>query len=183
MKLLGGATYPTPFLVTLFLCASLGMPHGRLFTRWRSNYISVRRWYSVCDMLTRYESVVCDSSQMYKCASWRLKLLKTRLFHQQFIPANPKPNTIADLLWKRINTLTLCEGNPAVTAGFPTQRANDADDVSILWIALWLLCDCSTFSSLWHLDVIALSSFVCPIRACIELLIAHNNEQFWLIVL
>ena len=56
-------------------------------------------------------------------ASWRLKLPPTPPFVQLFHQADNNENTL----------LTLCEGNPPVTGGFPSQMASDVDSVSMPW--------------------------------------------------
>ena len=46
------------------------------------------------------------------------------------------PNRLFRRTWKKTSTLGvtgLCEGNPPVTGGFPSQRANNAENVSIWW--------------------------------------------------
>ena len=40
-----------------------------------------------------------------------------------------------------------------------------------------MIYDCNTPSCLWYLNFIAISSFVCPKLACIELLISVHNDQ------
>ena len=59
-------------------------------------------------------------------ASWRLKPQAIRQFIQQFAQDFIKENFKAVLL-------ALCEGNPPVTGGFPSQRTCDAEEVSISW--------------------------------------------------
>ena len=58
-----------------------------------------------------------------------LKLLVNRVFVQQFIPTDKK-NWIKGLS----ALLSLCDGNPPVTSGFPTQkRDSNAENVSMWW--------------------------------------------------
>ena len=40
-----------------------------------------------------------------------------------------------------------------------------------------MIYDCNTHSCLWYLNFIAISSFVCPKLACIELLISLHNDR------
>ena len=55
-------------------------------------------------------------------ASWYLESLATQLYAQQLVEANIK-ETPKPLL------LALCEGNPPVTGGFPSKRANNTESV------------------------------------------------------
>ena len=53
------------------------------------------------------------------------KSLATRLLAQQFIWTNITENTQSSAL--------LCDGNPSVTGGFPSQRTSHAQSASISW--------------------------------------------------
>ena len=63
---------------------------------------------------------------MSKWARWRLKSPASRLFTQVFIQVQIKENIKAPRHWP------LC-GNSPVTGEFPTQRASDANNISIWW--------------------------------------------------
>ena len=54
-----------------------------------------------------------------------LKSLACRLFVQQFVQTNIKETSSSVLL-------ALCEGNALVSGGFPSQRASNAESVSII---------------------------------------------------
>ena len=57
-------------------------------------------------------------------ARWGLKSPASRSDTQPFVPAQIKEN---------IRVTGLCEGNPPVTGGFPSQRASNAKNVPIWW--------------------------------------------------
>ena len=57
---------------------------------------------------------------------WRLKSRASRLFAQPFVQAQIKERS-------KLRVTGLCEGNPPVTGGFPSQRASKAKNVSIGW--------------------------------------------------
>ena len=57
-------------------------------------------------------------------ARWGLKSPASRLDTQPFVLAQIKEN---------IRVTGLCEGNPLVTGGFPSQRASNAKNVPIWW--------------------------------------------------
>ena len=57
---------------------------------------------------------------------WRLKSPVSRLFTQPFIEAQIKEKS-------KLRVTDLCEGNSPVTSEFPTQRASNAENVSIWW--------------------------------------------------
>ena len=57
---------------------------------------------------------------------WRLKSPASRLFVQPFVQAQIKENIKAPRHW-------LCEENPPVTIGFPSQRDSNAENISIWW--------------------------------------------------
>ena len=76
--------------------------------------------------------------------SLHLKSMATHLFNQHHIQANTKENI------KAPHYLALCEGNSPLTGGFPSQRASNAERVSISWyhnagepteaVCCWLAC-------------------------------------------
>ena len=68
-----------------------------------------------------------------KCLSWHLELLVNWVFAPHFIQTDNKETLMSILL-------SVCEGNPLVTSGFPTQRDSNMENVSIfiVMIALFL---------------------------------------------
>ena len=70
----------------------------------------------ICVMIYRYSDVIMSR--------WRLKSMAPRLFAQPFVEAQ---------VTEKIKVRCLCEGNPPVTGGFPSQRASKAAKVSIWW--------------------------------------------------
>ena len=58
-------------------------------------------------------------------ARWRFKSPASRLFTQSFRRRSKKTS--------KLRVTCLCEGNPPVTGGFPSQRTIDAENVSIWW--------------------------------------------------
>ena len=61
-----------------------------------------------------------------KWARWRLKSQASRLFTQPFIQRRSKKTS-------KHRVTGLCGGNSPVTGEFPTQRASNAENVSIWW--------------------------------------------------
>ena len=59
-------------------------------------------------------------------ARWRLKSLGPQLFAERLFRRRSKKTT-------KLRVIGLCEGNPSVGGGFPSQRANNAKNDSIWW--------------------------------------------------
>ena len=69
----------------------------------------------------------CTSTLQWRYnEQWRLKSPTYRLFAQPFVQAHIEQNII-------LRVTGLCERNPLVTGGFPSQRASNAEKVSIWW--------------------------------------------------
>ena len=84
-------------------------------------------------------SLHCDIIQ----ALWHLKSLATRLFVQQLVQVDITENK-APHYW------SLCEGNPPVNGGFPSQRAIYAKNVSSSWYHPYIVANYKAiFHSLW----------------------------------
>ena len=65
-------------------------------------------------------------------ARWRLKSPAFRLFVQPFVQTQIKEIS-------KLRFTGLCEGNPLVTGGFPSQRTSNAENISI-WCISTLQC-------------------------------------------
>ena len=76
-----------------------------------------------------YDVIMCNCQELQWCQT-RFMMFKitsnlTCLFNSMFRGTLKKTSKPA--------LLTLCEGNPSVTGGFPSQRANYAESISISW--------------------------------------------------
>ena len=63
-------------------------------------------------------------TMMSRWAPWRLKSPASGLFAQSFVSLKKT---------SKLRITGICEGNPPVTGGFPSQRASNAENVSIWW--------------------------------------------------
>ena len=66
------------------------------------------------------------TSRRRQVTAWHLELLANRVFVQHYVWTDKKKH-------KRSALLSLCEGNPPVTGGFPSQRDRNAENISIVW--------------------------------------------------
>ena len=62
------------------------------------------------------------------CTNFQELGRKTQFVRQQHFV---QVSTIEERQWSAL--LTICEGNPPITAGLPQQMANNAENVSITW--------------------------------------------------
>ena len=76
-----------------------------------------------------------EDEEHYRDVTWHPKSLAVQLFVQQ---ANKNLNIKSPIL------LTLCEGNPPVTSGFPTQRVSNVESVTVVMVSscCWMLPSC-----------------------------------------
>ena len=82
-----------------------------------------------------------------------LKSPASRLFTQTFIQAEIKETS-------KLRVIGLCEWNPLVTAGFPSQRSSNAENVSIWWrLPFRFYCETTTWYNQSQNDQI--SQFLC----------------------
>ena len=72
-------------------------------------------------MITQYINYIVTS----KWVRWRFKSPVSRLFAQLFVQAQIEETS-------KLRVTGLCEGNPPVTGGFPSQSASKAENASIL---------------------------------------------------
>ena len=76
--------------------------------------------------VTHFHSFSCfNITVTSNWALWHLKSPATQMFIQPFKLTSNKTS--------KATVLVLCEGNPLVTGGFRTQRASDAESVSMSW--------------------------------------------------
>ena len=78
--------------------------------------------------------------------------------------------------YKIFALLALCEGNPSVTIGSPSQRASDAEHVPISWChhgpTLWNRCQMNT-----DIELIILSNMPLTLNTLIKTLHVHKGCQ------
>ena len=86
---------------------------------------------------------------------WRIKSPTSRLFALPFVQAQSRKN---------IRVTALCEGNPPVTNGFPSQRASTAVNVSIWWRhRVIILIRTSHWFRYYSGSVVTVPSLICPV--------------------
>ena len=95
----------------------------------RSPVNSPHKWPVTRKMFPFDDVIMCNCQELQWCQT-RFMMSKitsnlTCLFNSMFRGTLKKTSKPA--------LLTLCEGNPSVTGGFPSQRANYAESISISW--------------------------------------------------
>ena len=77
----------------------------------------------------------------------------------------------------KLLVIGLCEGNPPVTGEFPSQRASNADNVSIWWRhhVVYLLATCK-FPSRWRQMTIMASRITGQSSVCSSIVYTDNKE-------
>ena len=91
-----------------------------------------------CIMVTSWLSKCWDFAGVRR-PFWMKSLVNQNIRNHRYLEKLARKQLLNCLFWRRSNKTSklrvtgICEGNPLVAGGFPSQRASNAENVSIWW--------------------------------------------------